>query len=331
MKRRGFIAALAAAPALAQTPREVAVGAYLIPGTPSDALFKDFGRRLAADSAGALKPNMLVHGEGGSEEQVLIALRRGRIHVASLSTLILSSIIPEMGLLSAPYLFDSQDEFDFVLDSTIVPEANALAAAKGLVALRWIELGPNNLYAKKPILTPADAKGVRIRVSQDPAASLFLKAVGADVIYLASPDVVPGLQTGLIAGGITPTIGYAQTGITPEAPHLSVIEYTEIGNLLVANKSWLDGLPADQAKVVTGAFASNAEIRTVIRRMVADSMARQKELGFTAYELNASQRAEWRAAANGVTTQLIGQIGGGAQALFDAIQRGRAAFAARKS
>lgn len=333
MERRAAIASLAMAPAAwAQTPREVAVGAYVIPGTPADTLFKDYGKRLAADSNGALAPNMLIHGEAGPEEQVLTAIRRGRIHVASLSTLVLSGIIPELGLLSAPYLFDSQDEFDAVLDSTIIPEANALAADKGLVALRWIALGPQNLYAKKPILTPDAIKGVRIRVSQDLAAKLFMEAVGADVIYLANTDTVPALQTGMLDGGLTPTIAYAQTGLTPEAPHFALLEFTQIGNLLVANKSWLDQLPPELAALVTGSFAPNLEIRRVLRAISDDALVRQKEFGFTAYPLTPEQHAAWRRSASGVVENLIKQIGGKTQALYDAIQAGRRAYAAaRKS
>ena len=334
MKRRNFISgasAIIASPAFAQSKaREVAIGAYVIPGSPSEVLFNDYARKIAADSKGALAPNMLIHGEGGSEEQVLTAIRRGRIHVASLSTLVLSSIIPEMALLSAPYLFDSIPEFDFVLENTIIPRANALAADKGLVALRWIELGPQNLYSKKPIVTPDQIKNVRIRVSQDTAAKAFMEALGADVIYLASPDVLPSLQTGLIEGGITPTIAYAQTGLPPEAPHFTLFEYTEIGNLLVAGKSWLESLPADQADLIKGAFAPNAEIRTVLRGLAADALARQKEYGFTAHALTPDQMAQWRAIGQSTIKPLIEEIGGKSQELYDAIQAGRQQFAAQR-
>ncbi|MDX2224752.1 MAG: TRAP transporter substrate-binding protein [Rhodospirillaceae bacterium] len=315
--------------AAAQKPTEVTVGAYVIPGSPSEVIFKDYAKRLKENSGGSLAPNMLIHGEGGAEEQVLTSLRRGRINVASLSTLVLSSIIPELGLLSGPYLYNSTAEFDFIHERYVIPKINALAAEKDLVALRWIELGPLNIYAKKPLLKPADARGVAIRVSQDMAAKLFLEAVGADVIYLPSPDVIPALQTGLIQGGITPTIAYAQTGLTPEAPHFTMVEYTFLGNLLVANKAWLDRLPEAQRTLVADGFAGNAEIRAIIRGMVDDALARQTELGFTAYTLSPEQRAAWVAATAGVNAQLVKDIGGRSQDLLDAIAAGRQAMAAQ--
>jgi TRAP-type C4-dicarboxylate transport system substrate-binding protein len=107
-----------------------------------------------------------------------------------------------------------------------------------------------------------------------------------------------------------------------------MIEYTQIGNMVVASKAWLDALPPDQAALVSSAFASNAEIRAVLRALVADALARQKEFGFTAYELTPEQRAAWRAASAGVNDRLIAEIGGKTRDFYDAIQAGRRAFAA---
>ena len=333
LSRRRIMASAAAIAALAHTTTahaatEVAIGAYVIPGSPGAKLFTDYAALLTSASNGALAPNMMIHGEAGSEEQVLTALRRGRIQMASLSTLVLSSVMPEVGVLTTPFLYDSIDEVDYVLDNHVIPRVNQLAADKGLVALRWLELGPQNIYSKKPLLTPADAKHVRIRTTQDIATKLYLEAIEADVIYLPSPDILPSLQTGLIDGGVTPTIAYAETGIVSNAPHFTLVGFCQVGNLILANKRWLEGLPADQAKIVTESFVSNLEIRRVIRGLVADSLKRQKELGFTAYELSPEQHAEWKAAAKGVDKKVIAEIGGQSQSLFDTVQEGRKAFAA---
>jgi TRAP-type transport system periplasmic protein len=321
-------AAFAATPVRAAT--EVAVGAYVIPGSPGAKLFNDFAVRLKERSNGALAPNMLIHGEGGSEEQVLTALRRGRIQVASLSTLVLSSVMPEVGVLTIPFLHDSLDEVDFIVDQFIIPRVNQMAADKGLVALRWLELGPQNIFAKKPILTPADAKSVRIRTTQDIATKLFLEAAKADVIYLPSPDVIPSLQTGLLDGGVTPTIAYAETGLVRYAPHYSLVGFCQVGNMILANKNWLDGLPEAQSRIVQESFASNTEIRAVIRGAAAAGLTRQTELGFTSYTLTADQRAAWKALSGGIDKQVIAELGGKSQSLFDAVQAGKRAFAAQQ-
>jgi len=330
LTRRALLAsaaAFAASPAHAAT--EVAVGAYVIPGSPGAKLFTDFAALMKSSSGGALAPNMLIHGEGGSEEQVLTALRRGRIHVASLSTLVLSGTIPEIGVLTIPFLFDSVDELDFVVDRVIIPRIDQMAADKGLTALRWLELGPQNIFARKPILTPADAKNVRIRTTQDIATKLYLEAVQADVIYLPSPDVIPSLQTGLLDGGVTPAIAYAETGLVRDAPHYSLVGFCQVGNLILANKKWLDGLAPQHSNIVRESFADNAAIRALIRGFVAAGLARQKELGFTAYELSSDQLATWKAAAAGIDAQVIAELGGQSQSLFDAVQAGKRAFAAR--
>lgn len=324
----GTAAAFAATTAHAAT--EVAVGAYVIPGSPGAKLFNDFATRLKEQSGGALAPNMLIHGEGGSEEQVLTALRRGRIQVASLSTLVLSSVMPEVGVLTIPFLHESLDEVDFVVDRFIIPRVNQLAADKGLVALRWLELGPQNIFATKPILTPSDAKNVRIRTTQDIATKLFLEAAQADVIYLPSPDVIPSLQTGLLDGGVTPTIAYAETGLVRYAPHYSLVGFCQVGNMVLANKKWLESLPSNLSQIVQDAFAPNPEIRAVIRGAAANGLARQKELGFNSYTLTAEQRAAWKAITPGIDKKVIADLGGQSQQLFNTVQDGKRAFTAQR-
>lgn len=321
------VTALASAPALAAT--EVAIGAYVIPGSPGAKLFTDFAQQLTTRSNGALTTNMLIHGEGGSEEQVLTALRRGRIQVASLSTLVLASVIPEVGVLNIPFLYDSLDEVDFVLDNFVIPRVNQLAADKGLIALRWLDLGPQNIFAKKPILLPSDAKNVRLRTTQDIATKLLLEAVKADVIYLPSPDVIPSLQTGLLEGGVTPTVAYAETGLVREAPHFSMVGFCQVGNMILANKKWLEGLPPEFATIVSTSFATNTEIRTLLRGFVANSLARQKQLGFTAYEISAAQRTAWKAASGGIDAKVVAELGGQSQSLLDTVRAGKKAFLAR--
>ncbi len=90
-------------------------GAYILPGSPSDVLFKEFATTIDDASNGALISNLMIYGEAGSEEQALAALRRGRIQMASISSLVVSSLMPEIEITMAPFLFDTLEEFDFCL------------------------------------------------------------------------------------------------------------------------------------------------------------------------------------------------------------------------
>ena len=308
---------------------EVQIGGFVIPGSPAATIFYDYAAQLEGKSNGALTANLLIHGGGGPEEQILTGLRRGRIKVASLSTLVLASIVPELGYLGAPFLFDSKDEFDFVVDTVFIDLFQPYLQDRGLTILRWLDLGGQNIYANRPILWPQDATGVRLRTTQDIASRLFLEAIGADVIYITSPETIPGLQTGLIDGGLTPTVAYAGTGLVAEAPHYMVTEHFYLGGFLVVNTRWLEGLPKEHQEIVSQSFASTSEIRQIIGGMNTQALAQAGTQGFTAHRLTADQRTAWKAASVGTHPALISAIGGNTQEIADALATGRTAFAAQ--
>lgn len=327
MKRLLLVAYLLGCSASAAA-EEVQIGGFIIPGSKAANVFYDYAERIEAESNGVLKPQLLIHGEGGPEEQILSGTRRGRLKVATLSSLVLSNIVPEIAYLGAPFLFDTKEEFDYVVDHVFFDVFAPLFAEKGLTIIRWVDLGGQNIYANKPILWPKDAVGMRLRATQDVAARLFLESVGADVIYITSPETIPGLQTGLIDGGLTPTVAYAGTGLVPDARHFMLTKHFFLGGFFLANTDWLESLSPEHRAIITDTFASTDELRRVIAGMNADGLASADEEGFTAHHFSADQRAAWKAASVGTHERLVSEIGGRAQEVADAIQASRDAFAA---
>ncbi len=329
MKHILTVLALLLAPFAAEA-EDVNVGGFIIPGSIAAGLFYDYEKRLVEESGGVLEPNLLIHGEGGPEEQILTGIRRGRIHVASLSTLVLSNIVPELAYLGAPFQFDSKEQFDHVVDTKFVEVFAPLLAERDLTILRWLDLGGQNIYANKPILWPRDAVGVRLRSTQDIASRMFLESVGADVIYITSPETIPGLQTGLIEGGLTPTVAYVGTGLVPDAPHYMLTQHFYLGGFFVANTRWLKGLPDNLRRIVTDTFASNAEIRAAMAQMITTALGMADEQNFTVHELTPEQRAAWREASAGTNSRIIAEIGGRTQDIADALGRAREAYLASR-
>lgn len=322
--------ALALLAGVASAATEINIGGFLLPGSTSDALFKDYAKALADRSSGAMTPKLLIYGEAGSEEQVLAGLRRGRLHVGSVSALALSSLVPELEVTKIPFLFDSVAEFDFIVDTVLLPEFEALIADKQLTVLRWIDLGELSLFGRKPLLRPEDVRGFRMRASSDAATQAFFGAVGADLVFVAAPEIVPSLQTGLLDGGAITTTAYAQTGLAPQAPHLTMTAHAYLGALLIANKPWLDGLPAEESGWVRDAFASNADIRTFFRAEAARLLAEADSRGFAIHRLTAEQRQVWRDATAASREKIISGSGAGGEAMYQKILAGRRSYAASR-
>jgi TRAP-type C4-dicarboxylate transport system substrate-binding protein len=296
------------------------------PGTPGEAVWLEFKRRAEESSGGRLRMRALIYGQLGSEEQLLSGLRRGRIQYANLSAQMVSTVVPELALLYAPFLFGSEAEADFVYDRYLTGEFRRLLARKDLHLVTWYEIGFHDVYGRKPIIVPADARGRRFRIASSLNARLFAEAIGADAIPLGFAEIVPSLQTGLIEAGENSVTLYARTGIAGEAPHLTLTHHLLGMSLILARKAWWDALPPEDRRILQDSFPPISRSRAIVRAQSAAELASAPELGFAAYELTAGQREDWRAATAAVTRALIADIGGNAGGIYSLIQRGRTEF-----
>jgi C4-dicarboxylate-binding protein DctP len=311
-------------------PVTVVVGGTAARGTAGETQWLKFQRDAEAASKGAIKMRMLIRGELGSEDQIVSGLRRGRVQYANLSALIASTIVPETALIYAPYLFDDQAQADYVFDKFLTPEYRKLFAARGLEFIVWYELGFQQMWARnRPLLTPADARGVRFRVSASKSSELLGKAIGADLIPLGYADIIPSLQTGLIAAGENGVTLYARTGIAPEAPHLTLTDHSIAMSVIVADKRWWDRQPPAIQKVLRETFPTSAWIRQAVRAEIATDLREAAKLKFQVHRLTPVQRAAWMTATRGTHPELLRSIGGDSQRLYNLIQAGKKDYASR--
>ncbi len=310
-------------------PAELRVAANSAPGTPWHDMWVRFEQGLAQQAPEAIDLQLFVTGQLGGEEATLSSLRRGRIQMGGYSLQGASSIVPELSMILAPYLFNSPAEVDFVMDQYLNELVAELFADKGLHFVQWAEVGWTHVFSREPILMPDDARGEPLRASTAPGARAFGKAIGSDLISIPFPEIVPGLQTGLIEGGQSGIGMYALTGIAKEAPHLTLTAHAFDTGVVLINKKWWDALPESSQAAIRASLDEVQFSRRDVRRVIADIQQRQlAELGVTVHELNDAQRQAWRDAADQTHVELVADVGGRAQEMYDAIIAGKRAFAA---
>jgi len=274
---------------------------------------------------------MLIHGELGSEENIVSGLRRGRVQYANLSALIASTIVPELSVLYMPYLFESREEADFVLDNYLTREYSKLLAQRGLELIVLYDLGFQQIWSrKKPILVPADARGVRFRVAASKSAELLGRSIGADLIPLPFSDIIPSLQTGLIEAGENGVTLYSRTGTAPEAPHLTITDHSLAMSIIVADKRWWERLEARHQKILRDAYPGAAQIRREVRAEIEADYAQAAKLKFRVYRLTPAQRAQWITTTRATHNELLRTSGGDSARVYAGIQQSRKQFAASR-
>lgn len=305
--------------------RLVYAGGFSLAKSVDEQLWLDFERRAEA----ALPDNdvrLLIRGEAGPEEQLFGSLRRDRIQIAGGSFAGVAMLVPEIALLSAPFLFDSEAEVDFVMDRYMLGAFRELFGAIGLRLLHWSEIGWVNLYGKRPLQTPAAARGQRVRASASIASQAFVREIGADTITMPFAEVLPSLQTGLIDAGVTSVTMYALSGIPSEAPYYVLTRHTYDMGVMIASAKWYDALPEHERAVYALGLGGAESSRHAARESVTALMRELPAKGVKIYDPTPEERATWREAAWPSHQKLIQQIGGRAQKIYDTLLEGREAF-----
>ncbi|MGI9329344.1 MAG: TRAP transporter substrate-binding protein [Gammaproteobacteria bacterium] len=308
-------------------PQVVTIGGTSTPNTPGSAMWLKFKDSAETAAEGRLELRPLIYGQLGSEEQLLSGLRRGRIQFANLSAQVTSTLVPELSLLYAPYLFSDEAEADFIYDRYLTDIYRELLATAGLHLVTWYEIGFHSVYGREQILTPAEAANRRFRVSASLNARLFAESIGADVIPLGYGEIVPSLQTGLIDAGENSISLYARTGIAAEAPYLTLTRHAFGMSVIVADSRWWQGLDEATQQIFSRSFPSIEESRAVTRAQDVADLA-DVQLGIRSRVLSAQQQALWQQATEGVTEQLLAEIGGRSAEIYATILQAKQEYAA---
>lgn len=313
--------------AQAQDRKVMTIGAYSVPDTPWDLNWQDVAAAFEANKDLGLDLELLVRGETGSSEERLNSLRRNRLQFVSAPLGSGAAMIPELGVLQLPFLFDSTPEADFVLDEYALPRFQVMFGEKGIEFLRWTEAGSNHLFGDRPFLTPDTVKSFPMRVQTTKASSVYFEGLDADAVYMGSNDIVQSLQTGLISGGEAVTIFYWMTGIYQEATHFTLTGHAIEPSSILLNKKFWDGLTPEQKNLVSTAYPGPTAARDRVREWMTKVEGDLPGLGVTMHRLNDEQRAAWTAQARSSYAAILDSIGGDAEDIYNLVLEGQAAYA----
>jgi TRAP-type C4-dicarboxylate transport system substrate-binding protein len=150
-----------------------------------------------------------------------------------------------------------------------------------LVALGWMDGGSRSLYTKKPVRSPADLKGQKIRMMGNPLFVDTMNAMGGNGISMAYGEVFTSLQTGVIDGAENnPPSYFTANHYTTPAKYYAQTNHLIIPEIFVMSKVTWDKLtPADQALVKKFAREAQLEQRVLWDKSVEDYSAKLKAAG----------------------------------------------------
>lgn len=326
---RGWMLALglsmaAMTPAHAQMNWKLASAAQ--PGSPLIGFVDETASKITAGSKGAIKVERLFI---GSEQEIVQQITRGRLDFVSVSVAGTAPAIPEAALMTTPYLWRSDAERDFVTDNYALPVLKKIYEAKGLVIVGWGEVGWNDTVCKKACLSPADVKGMKVRVGPTTSSKIFWNSVGANGVQMPLSELFPALQSGLVDAADLPFPYYVTTPAAQTAPHYVTTRHLHHASHMLMSKRVWDSLSAEQKALVQSSIPSADRQRKEVDASIKPKMDEFKAKGGHVHELTPAQRAEWAKLIIPNQEQVVKEAGGAAAELWAAIQKGKQEFAAR--
>ena len=267
----------------------------------------------------------------GDQTREFSALRQGVIDMAVGSTINWSPQVKQLNLFSLPFLFPDYAAVDAVTQGEVGKSLFATLEKAGVVPLAWGENGYREISnSKHAIKTPADLKGLKIRVVGSPLFLDTFTALGANPTQMSWADAQPAMASGAVDGQENPISVYQAAKLhTVAQKHITMWGYMNDPLVFVVNKDiWNSWTPADREAVKQAAIEAGKEQIAIARKGVVEEgkpLLKQIEgLGVTVTQLTPAEREAFAKATRPVYDKWKTAIGA------DLVQSAEKAIAARK-
>lgn len=161
----------------------------------------EFAEKVEERTNGRIQVKIFPNGQLGSENENMEQLMAGVISMTKVSAPGLATYNEAYHTFGLPYVFDDTQDFYHVMDSDQMQDFFLSTGEDGFVTLTYYTSGARSFYTKdKAIRTPADLKGLKIRVQDMKSQTDMMKALGGIPVAMAYGDVYTSLQTGIIDG-----------------------------------------------------------------------------------------------------------------------------------
>ena len=253
-------AGLSTKPAWARRPKVIKLGLDLPLDHPTSQNAIAVGKRIEAETKGRVKLQVFPSNQLGNDTHMLSEVRSGAIQMMGIGDNILSTLVPETAIDSLGFAFKSADVAWNALDGNVGGIVCAAIQKQGLHPMRriWDEGFREITSSTKPINSPADLAGFKIRVPPSPISVSLFQHLGAAPASINIAELYSALQTKVVDGQENP-LGLIETQKYYQVQkYCSLTNHMWVGYWMIMNQAFWQSLePADQ-QIIEAAFNDQA-------------------------------------------------------------------------
>lgn len=248
---------LLAAPLAAETT--LRIGTVLAPNDPMGQGLDKFAAEVKEATGGEVIVEVFHNSQLGDTTEMLDQARAGANVGTVTDVARLSSFVPSLAIMSAPFLFDTYEQADkFALSDAYLGWGDELADKAGIVMLasNWYQ-GARHALTQKPISGPGDLSGVRMRTIGAPVWIETIRAMGAEPTPIAWGEVYSALQLGSIDAAEAQPTAIWGAKLYEVIQNVSLTGHIQLVTALVVSKESWDDLSPEHQKIVRDLAVEN--------------------------------------------------------------------------
>lgn len=217
-----------------------------------------FGERLSEYSGGTMQVAIYPGSQLGTEREMIELLQIGSLDMTKVSASPLEGFAPEMQIFSLPYVFRDSEHFWKVLNSDVGKGLLTGVEAFKLKGLGYYDAGSRSFYTTdRPIHSPADLQGMKIRVLNSPTAVKTVRALGGAATPVSWGELYTALQQGVVDGAENNPPSYYLSRHYEIARYYSLDEHTSVPDVMLMSLRTFNNFTAQQQQWVQQAMADS--------------------------------------------------------------------------
>ncbi|AVF41969.1 TRAP transporter substrate-binding protein [Pandoraea apista] len=261
---------------------------------PMNIRAKEMAQKIAEQSKGRIDFQIYPNNQLGTDSDMLSQIRSGAIDFFTLSPLILGTLVPSAQISGVGFAFKDYGQVWAAMDGDLGAHVRGQIAKTSVFAFDKIwENGYRQITtSSRPINSPADLKGLKIRVPTSPLWTSMFRAFDSSPTSINFAEVYSALQTHIVEAQENPLALLTTAKLYEVQKYVSMTNHMWDGFWFLANKQKWDKLPKDlQAIVTANVNAAAMAQRDDVRKLNDGVMAELKQKGLV---FNAPNNEQFR-------------------------------------
>jgi C4-dicarboxylate-binding protein DctP len=289
--------------------------------TPKGQAAEFFKRRAEELTEGRVRVEVFPNSSLYKDREEIEALQLGAVQMLAPSLSKFGPLgVKEFEAFDLPFIFADHEALRKVTEGAVGRALLKRLEPKGIVGLAYWDNGFKSFSAQRPLRTPEDFRGVKMRIQSSMVLDAQMRALGAQPRIMAFSDVYPALRAGVVEGTENPISNLYTQRMHEVQRHVTVTHHGYLGYATIVNKRFWDGLPGDVRALLARAMDEATEYANRIAKEKNDEdLEKVRAAGTTKVHVpTAAERLALKKALVPVHAQMEQRIG---KELIQAIYR----------